>query len=619
MAGITVVDEKGHKRIYATFSFRNEEQKALNVRKAIGKIDLSTNLPIFNHYFKGLLADQGIDIDLLYKIPIHDITKVVDFGSFTKNELIDKSYRDKLNHPFTAIFNKELHNINISQENQVNISQNNDDNLIDLSSDNIILNRYHQIFNYKENLTIEAGSNIITASEGQFTTKNIGAKFILDSAISQTGLLGILKSVFPTQWDKILTLSSYLLSDNVALMYCQDWVEENETFIQHGSLESQRISELLSNLNHHDIMSFWDLWADLRRENEYLALDITSISSYSNLISELEFGHNRDGEKLPQLNLCMLFGEQSGLPVFSSHYQGSFNDVKILTSFLDQLEFFGDKKYNLVMDKGFYSLYNIKYLLRKKPNYNFMMAVPFTTSISKKIVSGMSKLEEDMSFEINNDTIMGYSFVENIDNNNSIIYHCLYNEYKYMDAKKCLKDKAIRLKNEALSNPSEYVDNKDYKKYLIFNNISNDKNSKCYDIRLNLSRIAFEIKNSGWLIIASNDLSSTYKDALTIYRNKDVVEKSFDNLKNSLGLSRLHTQSSKSARGKIFIALISLIISSYIHKVMKDNSLDNKYTITSLLKKVNNLKLLKARNLVSFSPLSKEVKIIFKSFGIKIS
>jgi hypothetical protein len=498
MAGVTVVDEKGHKRIYATFSFRDGEQKAQNIRKSIGKIDLNTNLPIFNHYFKGLLANQNINIDDIYKIPIHDITKIVNFGSFTRKELIDKSYKDKNNHPFTAIFNNEFKNINIYQANQPNISQKYDNNQISILSGNIGSNKYQEIFKENENLTIEAGNNKITALKGDFSTKNIGGKFILDSALSQTGLLGILKQVFPSQWEKIITLAFYLVSDNASLMYCQDWVDQNETFIKNGSLESQRISELLSNINYHDIMNFWDLWADLRSENEYLALDITSISSYSNLISELEFGHNRDGEKLPQINLCMLFGEQSGLPVFSSHYQGSLNYVKILESFLDQLEFFGDKKYNLVMDKGFYSLYNIKYMLRKHPNYNFMMAIPFTTNISKKIISEMSKLEEDNSFEINNDTIMGYSFIEKVDNNHSIIYHCLYNEYKYTDAKKCLKDKAIRLKNEAESNPEIFIDNKEHKKYLLFNNISNNQNTKRYDIKLNFDRIIFEIKHSGW-------------------------------------------------------------------------------------------------------------------------
>jgi hypothetical protein len=42
----------------------------------------------------------------------------------------------------------------------------------------------------------------------------------------------------------------------------------------------------------------------------------------------------------------MLFGEKSALPAFSSIYNGSLNDSKILRSFLEKLEFFGEKNIN---------------------------------------------------------------------------------------------------------------------------------------------------------------------------------------------------------------------------------------------------------------------------------
>ena len=48
---------------------------------------------------------------------------------------------------------------------------------------------------------------------------------------------------------------------------------------------------------------------------EFLAYDVTSISSYSKGIESLEWGYNRDKEKLPQLNLGMYYGESSGLPL----------------------------------------------------------------------------------------------------------------------------------------------------------------------------------------------------------------------------------------------------------------------------------------------------------------
>jgi transposase len=604
MAGITATNENGCLRLYRTFSFRDANNKPQRVRKSIGKVDPNTGLPIFNDFFKSLLLKQNIGIDQVTNINYHDLPKIVNLGFCSKEELINKTYRNKITD--YADYNGIDNVVSSTSVNKIG------DNALNITSivENGSFDGYDRVvtINTAENVTY----NIV---ESNFSVKNIGQKYILGVIVTDSGLLNILKDVFPNIWDKILTLAYYLVSDNSAIMYCHDWVEDNETFLATNCMQSQRISELFVQIKKEQIMNFWDLWTQLRKENEYLALDITSISSYSNLISEFEYGHNRDNEKLPQINLCMLFGEKSALPVFSSFYPGSLNDVTVLRSFLDQLAMYGDYKYNLVMDKGFYSLQNIKYMLKKYNEYKFMIAVPFTTSISRVILEeGPSKLEENLSFIFNNDTIMGYSFIDNIDNDNKVKYHVIYNEYKYNDAKKCLKDKAIRLRNEALDNPIKYINEKEHKKYLIFKK----QDDGSYNITLNINRILYEIRKIGWLIIVTNDINSTYKDALSIYRSKDVVEKSFNHLKNSLSLKRLHVHSSNMLNGKIFVSMISLILSSYIHNVMVKNGLDDKYTINGLINKLNTLKVVKSATKSSITPLTKDVKNILNAFGIKI-
>jgi hypothetical protein len=44
----------------------------------------------------------------------------------------------------------------------------------------------------------------------------------------------------------------------------------------------------------------------------------------------MNFGYNRDKEKLKQVNVCLLLGEKSGLPIFQMVYEGSLNDVRTL-------------------------------------------------------------------------------------------------------------------------------------------------------------------------------------------------------------------------------------------------------------------------------------------------
>ena len=47
-----------------------------------------------------------------------------------------------------------------------------------------------------------------------------------------------------------------------------------------------------------------------------LFFDITSRSKYSKLLEYVEFGYNRDDEKLPQINLGIIYAESTNLPIY---------------------------------------------------------------------------------------------------------------------------------------------------------------------------------------------------------------------------------------------------------------------------------------------------------------
>ena len=67
-------------------------------------------------------------------------------------------------------------------------------------------------------------------------------------------------------------------------------------------------------------------WIKNRKLDEYIAYNVTSVSSYSKNIEELKWGYNRDVEKLRQINIGMYYGEGSKLPLYDRIYQGSITD-----------------------------------------------------------------------------------------------------------------------------------------------------------------------------------------------------------------------------------------------------------------------------------------------------
>ncbi len=75
--------------------------------------------------------------------------------------------------------------------------------------------------------------------------------------------------------------------------------------------------------------------------------------------------------------------------------------------------------------------------------------------------------------------------------------------------------------------------------------------------------------------------------ALELYRNKDVVEKAFGNLKERLNMRRTLVSSEQSLDGKLFIQFVALIYLSYIKKQMQEKDIFKKYSLTDLLDKLD--------------------------------
>lgn len=102
------------------------------------------------------------------------------------------------------------------------------------------------------------------------------------------------------------------------------------------------------------------------------------------------------------------------------------------------------------------------------------------------------------------------------------------------------------------------------------------------------------------------------------YRTKDVVEKSFDNIKNELDLERLRIHSDKAMEGRIFIGFIALIITSYIRRIMEDKNLYSSYSLSKLYSELKKLRLIQFKNGKQvLTELTSNHKAIFKAFNLK--
>lgn len=192
-----------------------------------------------------------------------------------------------------------------------------------------------------------------------FTSRRFfGATYLFDQIGEKIGITADLKQCFPKDYKKILSIAYFLiLEDANPLCRFSKWSQlHRHPFAE--NIPSQRSSELFAAITEDAKNRFFRLQGKRRAEKEFWAYDSTSISSYSEQLSQVRYGKNKDYDPLPQINLALLFDEQSRLPFYYRKLAGNIPNVKIVQELIKELNIFGYAKIKLVMDRGFYSAEN---------------------------------------------------------------------------------------------------------------------------------------------------------------------------------------------------------------------------------------------------------------------
>jgi transposase len=445
---------------------------------------------------------------------------------------------------------------------------------------------------------------------------DLGHVHLLDYIAEKINLKKALKHSFPSYWGDILTIAQFFAIECAPAMYCNFWVNKTDSLIDHNSLTSQNISKLYEIIQDHQINDFYSEWSNQFDHSEYIALDNTSISTYSNRIKLASRGYNRDGDNLDQINVSLLFGQQSRLPLYISTFQGSLNDVTTLINTLNEYEIinFINKNNVIIMDKGFYSDKNIDYLFSKASKLSFLIGLPKTKNIFDDLISKNIDLEVNCQSLLmtSSGVVYGRTHPVNLPGGNKGYAHI------FLDRNNKIKEQDLILYNiremydKIYNSPETYKNDNIYKKFI---NCMVDKRYKTgYKISLKVDYINTRIYKSGWVILLSNKIDDL-QEAIQYYRKKDLVEKAFNHLKNNEPLRRLAVHSDHNMQSKLFIAFIALTLLSEIDNIMNSNHLYVKYTIKEIFNYLSEIQAyyIKGRRLIK--PIPALHKKIYKAFG----
>jgi transposase len=427
----------------------------------------------------------------------------------------------------------------------------------------------------------------------------VGATHLLDAIGEKTGVTQDIRACFPEDCDEIMSLVYYLTLENQAPLYrFRKWATTHEHPAGHD-IPSQRSSELLERITESRKMMFFAAQSKRRLEAEYLAYDTTSVSSYSQMIKQVKYGKNKDNDLLAQINLALLFGEESGLPVFYKKLPGNITDVMTVGNMLEGIEFLDIKKVKLVMDRGFYSERNINELYRR--HHKFLAGVKLSTTLVRKELNGLKdgfvsrdNFNSKTGLYIRSvSTEWEYSETKprsgkTIKGKRRLYVHCYYNDQHATDDRIRFNKQLDILETELLFRKRKIEHEKLYAKFFEV------KETPVRGVHVVPKQDVIDEaeKNYGYFVLLSNSLKDPVR-AIEIYRSKDMVEKAFYDLKDRLSLRRASVSSEGNLEGKIFIQFVALIFLSYIKKAMDEHSLFKSYTMQEMIDELDVIELYK--------------------------
>jgi transposase len=459
-----------------------------------------------------------------------------------------------------------------------------------------------------------------TADRDVKTTKSFGPSYLLDIVGDEIQLREKLYDAFGKDGDSILAVAMSKLLHPTSLKNLHHVLDDSflpEMYSLKDSFSSQWLSSFLERLSFKDaaMTSFYN--SLIAGEDDTLIFDITSLSSASRNIDWLEYGYNRDGLDLPQVNLGLVLSLHRHIPLYFKLFPGSINDVVTLKNLVAEVKSFGITKSLFILDRGFYSENNIKELSNEK--IDFILPLPFSINIGKGLISETNKDIEnpanakrfggDIFYVLESDVHIGgvkaYGCVLYNKKREGLETNSFYN--RLIDIECALQGKEFRNPIDQFKRTAA-----NFERYF---ECSID--GKMISLRRRANAISQAVNRFGKTILLSATKRS-WDEVLSLYRERDEVEKKFDDLKNELEVMPLRVQKIETLQGLLFIFFISLILRAILLRRARDAKLLDKNSIEELLMELAKLRAVKVGEKWRLTEVSKKQRTIFEKLKTAI-
>lgn len=394
----------------------------------------------------------------------------------------------------------------------------------------------------------------------------IGQNLVLDKVIGDLGLKGALaKVVGAADAELALQLVRHSVCTAGTPMYlAPHWLDERG--YDGKALESQRITELLRRLGPDKRNAFFRLWIARHGDGRGVFFDVSSISSHARAISWVERGYNRDGEKLPQINIGLLSSVKGNIPLWFTELAGSINDTQTLRGVLAHMDKLGGVRNTIVGDRAFYSRENITLLVESK--YKFLMPVPSNIKWARELIEkhrGNIRRPDTLIPTGDGASIIYALKTSTVSEFGRVWAHVYFDATRKERSIAKLMERLNQCRAELLAEKPKSRNKSYYERYF------DVKRTPKRGLRVTLKEEAVDgyINNQSGFWVLYTNAEKDPAQALRLYRRRGDIEQLFDDLKNASDSRRLRVHSDAVMQGRLFISFLSLVVVTRLKEMLR--------------------------------------------------
>lgn len=474
----------------------------------------------------------------------------------------------------------------------------------------LIPNRnYFEIFPYEQNEPGDKADFVIA-----------GPHFVADRISTGNGLKELLETIFKDDSDRILDIATYMMmSENNVMQYFEDY-GYNHTLFSAENFDDNAIGRLFKKIKVKDIDLFIRSWVHMHVEKQiYVAYDPTNMNSAAGNLELAEYGHAKDRDELPQVNLSIGYNQTDQVPLFYELFPGSIIDNTECEKMVERARQYGCREIGFILDRGYFSLRNIRYF--EKHNYDYILMTKGNAKfIQEAAEEAGAVLKNGYSNYMQGYELYGMTVEKDLFNTGKKEYvHVYYNGIEAEKEKITINNRFNKMDEELEKKKEKKIKKaEDVKSYEKYYRLGFDENGYFMNYQRKDNEIMKLINKAGYFAIVTSKKMSA-EEALETYRDRDAVEKIFRMEKTYLGNDVFRVHSEEKLESKVFVSFIALIIRNEIYKSLKELYKTNRkeYTIPKVLKDYERLgvtKLADEKYHIRYRLTNKQKKIL-KALG----